>query len=286
MGGAVDDPRVVQGFTATDWTNWPQPVKVYPPGLPRTPLPRELAAGRVPATRVLAGHTVVPRRLDLRRSRGCSTSRPASSGSGTGPRRTDRCSSSVRRVRPARASPWSCTSPPAAIDGLDDGVHWYDPLEHALVRVGPPAADGVTTLVVTGVPWRTSWRYVERGFRHSVLGRRHDARAEPGAAASAGLPWRLVPGVPGRRRVGAGRRGRPARVPARRGRPRAGEPATGAGGAAAEGVARPHVRRVPAGGGHAARGRRPGPWVPPSPTGPRSTIGWSPAYPPRARSTR
>jgi hypothetical protein len=32
--------------------------------------------------------------------------------------------------------------------------------------VGPPAADGGTTVVVTGVPWRTGWRYAERGYRH------------------------------------------------------------------------------------------------------------------------
>jgi nitroreductase len=48
---------------------------------------------------------------------------------------------------------------------LPGGVHWYDPLEHALVQVGP-APRGEPTLVVTGVPWRTGWRYRERGFRH------------------------------------------------------------------------------------------------------------------------
>jgi hypothetical protein len=51
------------------------------------------------------------------------------------------------------------------VAGLDDGVHWYDPVGHALRRIGPPA-DGVTTLVVTGIPWRTGWQYAERGFRH------------------------------------------------------------------------------------------------------------------------
>jgi hypothetical protein len=48
---------------------------------------------------------------------------------------------------------------------VPDGVHWYDPVRHALVRIGP-ATTGGTTLVVTGVPWRTGWRYAERGFRH------------------------------------------------------------------------------------------------------------------------
>ena len=49
---------------------------------------------------------------------------------------------------------------------LPSGVHWYDPLEHALVRIGPPSSGGAPCLIVTGVPWRTGWRYRERGHRH------------------------------------------------------------------------------------------------------------------------
>jgi hypothetical protein len=49
---------------------------------------------------------------------------------------------------------------------LPAGVHWYHPQEHALVRVGPPPRGSAPALVVTGVPWRTGWRYRERGYRH------------------------------------------------------------------------------------------------------------------------
>jgi hypothetical protein len=49
---------------------------------------------------------------------------------------------------------------------LPAGVHWYDPWDHALVRVGPPPRTGGPAVVVTGVPWRTGWRYRERGYRH------------------------------------------------------------------------------------------------------------------------
>jgi hypothetical protein len=49
---------------------------------------------------------------------------------------------------------------------LPAGVHWYDPLTHALVQVGPPPRAGAPTIVVTGIPWRTGWRYRERGYRH------------------------------------------------------------------------------------------------------------------------
>jgi hypothetical protein len=52
------------------------------------------------------------------------------------------------------------------VEGLADGVHWYDPVGHALLRVGPPAGGEAPTLIVTGIPWRTGWRYSERGLRH------------------------------------------------------------------------------------------------------------------------
>lgn len=55
------------------------------------------------------------------------------------------------------------------VGGLDDGVYHYDSTAHALDRLGTsPAsgAGGAAALVLTGVPWRTSWKYAERGFRH------------------------------------------------------------------------------------------------------------------------
>jgi hypothetical protein len=45
-------------------------------------------------------------------------------------------------------------------------VHWYDPREHALVQVGAPPRGDAVAVVVAGVPWRTGWRYRERGYRH------------------------------------------------------------------------------------------------------------------------
>ena len=34
------------------------------------------------------------------------------------------------------------------------------------MQLGPPPAGGAPTIVVTGIPWRTGWRYRERGYRH------------------------------------------------------------------------------------------------------------------------
>lgn len=53
-----------------------------------------------------------------------------------------------------------------AISGLTDGVWHYEPDGHALTLIGPPPVGGAATLIVSGVPWRSCWRYAERGYRH------------------------------------------------------------------------------------------------------------------------
>ena len=85
---------------------------------------------------------------------------------------------------------YACTR---GVDGVPDGVHCYDGVEHALVQVAPPPSDGdaEVTLVVTGVPWRTGWRYAERGWRHLYWDAGTLLSQLEAAAASAGLDPRL-----------------------------------------------------------------------------------------------
>jgi hypothetical protein len=52
------------------------------------------------------------------------------------------------------------------VPGLAAGVYHYEPVEHALVRLRPAPGDTPPALILTGVPWRTAWKYRERGFRH------------------------------------------------------------------------------------------------------------------------
>lgn len=66
------------------------------------------------------------------------------------------------------------------LDGVPAGVHHFAPLEFgltelrrgdyrgALARAGvdPRVTEAPVTLVVSGIPWRTGWKYAERGFRH------------------------------------------------------------------------------------------------------------------------
>jgi SagB-type dehydrogenase family enzyme len=162
----IDHPFVLQDFVPYDFARIPPHCKEYPSGLPIVDLPREWPVVAMSATMALAGRQVAaPASLDLH-----------------GLARLLHLSAGVVRVRvdawrdrtwPFRAAgsaggrfPLEIYVSARDVDGLPDGVHWYDPVGHALVQVGPPAAGEATALIVTGVPWRTTWRYAERGFRH------------------------------------------------------------------------------------------------------------------------
>jgi SagB-type dehydrogenase family enzyme len=156
----VDDPRVRHDLTPNDLATLPPMVKAY--DLPRLALPRDLPPVSAPATEVLAGYPQPPVPRDA-----AHLGRVLFLGAGV-----VRSSERDGRTTYYRASgsagarfPLEVYAATNGVDGVPDGVHWYDPVAHALVQVGPKAA-GETTLVVTGVPWRTGWRYAERGWRH------------------------------------------------------------------------------------------------------------------------
>lgn len=163
---AIDDPRVVQDLEVNDLDRFPWFTKRYEDAAPpRLALPRELRATGVPALSVLARNIAVPRAtLDL-----------------DGLSRLLHLSAGVVRTMERPYATWLFRAAGSAggrfplelyvtvPDGgtLPPGVHWYDPVGHALVLVGPaPTGGDAPAIVVTGVPWRTGWRYRERGFRH------------------------------------------------------------------------------------------------------------------------
>ena len=160
----VEDPRVVRDLVPNDLDRLPWFFKRYADSLPRVALPRELPATTAPAVAVLAGTADVARiELDL----------PHLS------RLLHLCAGVVRTTeRPFTTWPFRAAGSAGARfplevyvavpDGsaLPAGVHWYDPPDHALVRVGPAPRGDAPALVVSGVPWRTGWRYRERGYRH------------------------------------------------------------------------------------------------------------------------
>jgi hypothetical protein len=139
----ADDPLVLQDFEANDMATWPAAHKTYAGDLPAVALPREwedsegLDLGALARILYLSAGVV---RVVEREDRPTMLLRAAGSAGGRFP---------YELYVAAR-----------------DGVHWYDPVGHALVTIGPPPGGEATTLILTGVPWRTGWRYSERGLRH------------------------------------------------------------------------------------------------------------------------
>ena len=161
----IDHPLVRQDFAPNDRPTFPAHRKVYPDSLPSVELPAAWPLVRAPTIDLLAGrHASVARPLDLE-----------------GLARLLHLSAGVVRVavrrdgrrflfRPAGSAgglfPLELYLAARGVSGLRDGVYWYDPLGHSLRHVAPPATGDATTIVITGIPWRTGWRYAERGFRH------------------------------------------------------------------------------------------------------------------------
>jgi hypothetical protein len=159
----LDDPRLRRDMVANDPDTRPPQLKAYPDNLPVVALSRDLPDPGVPATVLLAGVVPEPRPFDA-----AQLGRVLFLGAGVvrttvrdGRRFLYRASGSAGARFPLEV--YASTN---GVAGIPDGVHWYDAERHALVQVGPAAAGAATTLVVTGVPWRTGWRYAERGWRH------------------------------------------------------------------------------------------------------------------------
>jgi SagB-type dehydrogenase family enzyme len=141
-GSPVDRARLVE-FQPLDPTNRPAPFKRYVGRQPK-PLPRAIdepgALGRL--LFLAAGVTRVSESRML------------------GDRTYFRAAMSAGNLHPVEVY----------VVG-DDGVDHYDPLSHGLTRLregAVPEADasGGPAILLTGIPWRTAWKYGERGYRH------------------------------------------------------------------------------------------------------------------------
>jgi hypothetical protein len=189
----ADDPRVVHDLEVNELDRFPWFYKRYPT-LPQLALPRDLPATDHPAVDVLAGTAEVPRaHLDLPQ-----LSRLLHLSAGI-TRTTERPYATwLFRAAGSAGGRFPLEVYVAVPEGTDvsAGVHWYHPQEHALVRVGPPPRGGGPTIVVTGVPWRTGWRYRERGYRHVYWDAGTMLSQLVAAADSAGLGPRLYTRFP------------------------------------------------------------------------------------------
>lgn len=160
----VADPRIVQDLEVNDLDRLPWSYKRYERDLRRRALPVQLPTTTAPALAVLAGRTRPAKaELDLAQLArllflSSGVVRVAERDFG---RFLFRASGSAGGRFPLELY---VAVPPG--NALPAGVHWYDPERHALLEIGPPPVGEAPAIVVTGVPWRTGWRYRERGYRH------------------------------------------------------------------------------------------------------------------------
>lgn len=159
----VGDPRVMGAFETDVLERFPAACKSYPEELPIVALPRCWGSGAASATSVLAGRCARPvATLDFAR---LARVLHLSEGVVRLAERDDGRKYMFRASGSAGGQfPLELYLAARGVEGLPDGMYWFDPPRHGLVRVGPPAGGEASTLVVTGVPWRTAWRYAERGF--------------------------------------------------------------------------------------------------------------------------
>jgi SagB-type dehydrogenase family enzyme len=168
--GPATDPRLVNGFETDVLATFPAPCKSYPAGLPVVELPRRWPRERAAATVVLAGRAMA-RQAAAAAATPDLTQLARLLHLSAGVVRTAERSDGRRYLFRAAGSaggrfPLELYLAAHDVPGLAGGVYWFDPLRHTLVAIGPSPDGQTTTLVVTGIPWRTGWRYAERGWRH------------------------------------------------------------------------------------------------------------------------
>jgi hypothetical protein len=156
----------LQGLEVNDLARFPWFFKRYMQSLPRIPLPRSLPPTTATAVAVLAGTAdVAPPPIELDLSH---LSRLLHLSAGVVRTAQRPYGTFLFRAAGSAGGRFPLELYVAVPDGMlaPAGVHWYDPLDHALVQVGSPPRGDAPVLVLTGVPWRTGWRYRERGYRH------------------------------------------------------------------------------------------------------------------------
>jgi hypothetical protein len=191
---ASADVRIVRDFEVNDLDRIPWPYKRYGQDLPRRALPVELPRTKAPALSVLAGTAhppkAAPELAQLARLLFLSAG-VVRTAERNGRRILFRASGSAGARFPLEvyvAVPEGSALPP--------GVHWYDPEQHVLLEIGPPPSGEAPAVVVTGVPWRTGWRYRERGYRHIYWDAGAMLAQLLALASSAGLEARLTSRFP------------------------------------------------------------------------------------------
>ena len=188
-----------------DWYNQPLPFKLYPTVEPLD-LPVELPESGLGAVAVLSGDAAPERpALDLPQ-----LARLLFFSAGVVRRLGRGAAMRFFRAAPAAGAlyPVEIYVVCADLPGLRAGVHHFGPIDFTLrtLREGdhrallaeaaaePSLAARPATLVLTGIPWRTTWKYRERGYRHLFWDAGTILANTLALAASAGMEPRIVGG--------------------------------------------------------------------------------------------
>jgi SagB-type dehydrogenase family enzyme len=186
-GEPVAHPERLLPFRPLDPSNRPHPFKSYS-GADVSLLPRSLRPSSLPAVDVLSGRRAERRELDdellgtlLFLAAGVSRVTGAAGGEPI----WFRTAMSAGNLHPVE------------VYVLSDAVYHYQPLEHALVplRRDRTVGEGIT-LVLTGIPFRTSWKYGERGWRHLWWDAGTLLANLLAAADAHGVPAQVITGFP------------------------------------------------------------------------------------------
>jgi SagB-type dehydrogenase family enzyme len=167
--------RIRAGSRPLDWANRPFPFKIYP-DLEPLPLPRALPESDLPAADVLSGHVPAPAPVLAPDLAGLARLLVFSAGV------TRLMQGMLFRAAPSAGAlyPTEVYAVCGQVAGLGAGVYHFEPAEFVLRRLRdgdfrghlaasaaePAIARLPLCLVLTGIPWRTTWKYGERGYRH------------------------------------------------------------------------------------------------------------------------
>ncbi|CAN5852839.1 SagB family peptide dehydrogenase [soil metagenome] len=166
------------GTHRIDWMDQPEPFKDYLE-LDPIPLPKPARDTGFPVSNALLGELGERRRLDAEElsrllvlAAGVKSVRPQPSGKPVY-LRNYACAGALYPIEAYAGC--------SGITGVDDGLYHYSPLDDALrlIRPGDPRphlvraagfrpslAEAPLTVILTGIPWRTNWKYRARGYRH------------------------------------------------------------------------------------------------------------------------
>jgi SagB-type dehydrogenase family enzyme len=180
-------PKRLVSFRPLDPANRPRPFKVYP-DLEPVLLPRQILRSSRPASELLSGRRGPPAELG---DELLGTLLFLAAGVTRSTTRGD------ERVW-FRAAMSAGNLHPVEVYIVRAGVHHYQPLEHALVALRRPEevpqAGPSAALVLSGIPFRTCWKYGERGWRHLWWDAGTILANLLAAAAAYGVPARVQAG--------------------------------------------------------------------------------------------